>query len=266
MAKSIFPNEVNDRILDHLHDDYATLRLCGLVCTEWIPTVRFHRFYRVRLRWNTIPRFCEILLASPLIGPYVSELSIAGEHLEEFITPHTTAICEILSRLTNLRVLRLAYLGIPTADDVQPLLNSLPRSLECIEVKDVDFPFAEDIIYLWTQLPRLRSFTSLETLRIRCREISERYYGETVQVSLQELHLCWRVMHLDVLVEWLHAQNAVAQLRACSLYFIWADEGPAVETLLRAMGPNLETLELFMSNLADPDREYRPYLSDTSTR
>ena len=38
------PNEIVDRILDHLHASQRTLRLCMQVSRDWLPTCRFHLY------------------------------------------------------------------------------------------------------------------------------------------------------------------------------------------------------------------------------
>ena len=47
------PNEVQDRILDFLHDDKPTLEACALVCRAWVPTSRFHLFRQIQLYPDT---------------------------------------------------------------------------------------------------------------------------------------------------------------------------------------------------------------------
>jgi len=47
------PNEVQDRILDFLHDDKLALKACALVCRTWVPTSRFHLFRQIQLYLRT---------------------------------------------------------------------------------------------------------------------------------------------------------------------------------------------------------------------
>ena len=41
----VFPPELFDSVIDHLHDDKATLRECSLVCKDWVPSSTFHLFF-----------------------------------------------------------------------------------------------------------------------------------------------------------------------------------------------------------------------------
>ena len=47
------PNEIQDRILDFLHDSKPALKACALTCQAWIPTSRYHLFSKIRINaWN----------------------------------------------------------------------------------------------------------------------------------------------------------------------------------------------------------------------
>ena len=43
------PPELDDIILDHLHDDRAALASCALVRRSWLPTVRYHNWRDLRV-------------------------------------------------------------------------------------------------------------------------------------------------------------------------------------------------------------------------
>ena len=60
------PNEIQDRILDFLHDSKPTLKACSLVCKTWVPTSRYHLFSTGRIRLHgRDARSCETLLKNP---------------------------------------------------------------------------------------------------------------------------------------------------------------------------------------------------------
>ncbi|KAH9923251.1 uncharacterized protein B0H18DRAFT_474144 [Fomitopsis serialis] len=50
MSRIELPIEIQEQVLDHLHDDPLTLRACSLTCLAWVPTTRLHSFRLVRLR------------------------------------------------------------------------------------------------------------------------------------------------------------------------------------------------------------------------
>src|ERR1700722_987152 len=46
------PNEIQDRILDFLHDSKPALKACALVCKAWLPTSRYHLAPVIKLWLN----------------------------------------------------------------------------------------------------------------------------------------------------------------------------------------------------------------------
>jgi len=61
---SMFPQEVYEHVIDHLHDDKAALGVCGRVCRAWVPASRYHLFRKVMIPLddvNTVAQFLELL-------------------------------------------------------------------------------------------------------------------------------------------------------------------------------------------------------------
>ena len=246
-GRSKLPTVITDIIIDHLHDDPLTLSACGLVSSSWIHTVRFHRFRAVGMRtYHGIAGLYNLLQhGSPALGPYVQSLSLIDSPSQ---TSKTEPQIEfILSKLTCLRTLRLAHL-ILTPAHAQRLFAALPKSIEAHEINQMDIPSLGHLILLWTSLPRLRSFTNLEMLYIRSPEISDELCGTPLplKISLSELHLRWSVRHADVLARWLVSRDIPAQFRRCSLYVNAMNPPAYAVTIMRALGPSLESLELFV--------------------
>lgn len=50
MSRSRLPPEVSDCIIDLLHSEHKTLKVCCLVSKSWVPRVRKHLFAEVVLR------------------------------------------------------------------------------------------------------------------------------------------------------------------------------------------------------------------------
>ncbi|KAH9908808.1 uncharacterized protein B0H18DRAFT_1219957 [Fomitopsis serialis] len=50
MPASDLPIEIQEQVLDHLHDDPYALKACSLACSAWLPTARLHLFRTVKLR------------------------------------------------------------------------------------------------------------------------------------------------------------------------------------------------------------------------
>jgi hypothetical protein len=85
MSSRILPPELVDSIIDHLHDDPATLHSCALVSSAWLPASRYHIFRRVSIRLNPhdtshasgkANSLYRIAVSSPHIAPYIRHLVI----------------------------------------------------------------------------------------------------------------------------------------------------------------------------------------------
>ncbi|KAM5544975.1 hypothetical protein V8D89_001086 [Ganoderma adspersum] len=240
-----FPNELMDRIIDHFYDDPKTLSACGLVCLGWIPSVRYHRFQDVQLEKDAIPAFHSLLKASPAVASYVGSISI--DYYCHAIRG-TAMLCDILSSLPKLRALSLCFMTVGSAQ-ARDLFSALPKSLERLRMVQVIFSTVGDLIFLWSQLPRLRSFVAVPMMAFGATKIPEEYAArrDTRLLHATDLQMAWFIQCFDVLVDWLCAQNVPAQLRACSACVSKPqDVAPAVR-LLREFGPALECLELCMT-------------------
>ena len=119
MSSRILPPELIDNIIDHFHDDPATLHSCALVNSAWLPASRYHIFHRVSIRFNEGPypyntscggeasRLYQILASSPKIVPYICDLLIykGTKSLDPDLNQMTQeeSLPLLLRLLTNLR-------------------------------------------------------------------------------------------------------------------------------------------------------------------
>ncbi|KAF8060753.1 hypothetical protein FPV67DRAFT_305173 [Lyophyllum atratum] len=75
---TFIPPELSDRIIDHCHDDKATLRSCHSVCKDWAAASRYHLFSSVALNSENMSFFLD-LLESPSgisVGHLVTNLKL----------------------------------------------------------------------------------------------------------------------------------------------------------------------------------------------
>ncbi|CAL1699606.1 unnamed protein product [Somion occarium] len=75
------PPELSDQIIAHLNGDTSALSACGLVCRNWLPAVRHHRFDSVVLQYPEVEDFLHLLDQSPEIGRFVTSLSCRSKRL-----------------------------------------------------------------------------------------------------------------------------------------------------------------------------------------
>ena len=239
----MLPNELIDRIIDNLYNNVKTLSACALVRSTWTPAVRYHRFRRVLLGSPaSIDVFNTLLQTSPDVAPHVRHVDI----LHNWSANKNMAPLRILLSTTpNLRALHLAYMDLES-DHFLALCSALPEHLEHIELNHIYLRTSSvgDLIFLWSRLPRLRTFILIGDTRIHGAEIPEEYmHSDTKLFHATELQLLWQVPHFDIIATWLCSQAVPAQLRACSLSLSATEYVEPIARLLRDVGPALEKLQ-----------------------
>ncbi|TBU45678.1 hypothetical protein BD309DRAFT_823093, partial [Dichomitus squalens] len=74
-ANSVLPPEITDKVIDYLHDQPRALSSCSLVCSDWLPRSRLHRFRDARFTdTSAVAWFCVLLPGAPVIGGYIRTL------------------------------------------------------------------------------------------------------------------------------------------------------------------------------------------------
>ena len=94
--------ELQDRILDNLHDSKKDLSTCSIVCKSWLPTCRFHLFAEVIYS----PEFARFLNSSMhalnSIAPYIKQVIMKGPFSQEdetYISAHSILRLERVFKL-----------------------------------------------------------------------------------------------------------------------------------------------------------------------
>ncbi|PIL32726.1 hypothetical protein GSI_04841 [Ganoderma sinense ZZ0214-1] len=239
------PNELIDRTIDYLHDDPETLSACALVRTSWVPAVRYHRFGRVRLQQHKVIPFHALLQTSPDVASFVRHLIMFGvwSPVQSMAVLH-----DMFSSFIKLRVLSLCYFSLEPSE-ARDLFSTLPKSLESVKMDGIALPTVGDLVLLWSQLPRLRTFVLCGRTKISTAEIPEEYMRDGGKVfRATEIQLLWQIPHFDVIADWLCSHNVPPQLRVCSMTVSRAEYIAPATKLLRGVGPALLGLELHLSN------------------
>lgn len=146
------PQEIMDYTIDFLHNDYQSLRVCSLVCSQWLPPAR-HHLWHVLVLSDCHQQRGRGLLGSACIGFCVKELEITKSC--------DRTIASLCTHLVNVKTIRLTSCSISTPILVQilasfPLLQSLtftrtrlvissngkfigsPHTVEELTLKEVD--------------------------------------------------------------------------------------------------------------------------------
>ncbi|KAJ7670355.1 hypothetical protein B0H17DRAFT_1209351 [Mycena rosella] len=88
------PLELQERILDCLHEDILTLKLCSFVCGAWRPTIKVHLFRKFRVLYDAD--------ATLLDFSYCSRFALEVLHLADYI--HEVEIQDGCGVLTDLPI------------------------------------------------------------------------------------------------------------------------------------------------------------------
>ncbi|KAJ7037698.1 hypothetical protein C8F04DRAFT_1256577 [Mycena alexandri] len=192
------PQELTDRIIDDLHDDWRSLAECSLVCWAWVPASRFHIFSEITLRrkWGRMmhPQFRPFLnmlrTGSSTFAPFVAHLTLEDLDTTQAEGEEFSSAFSILSRLnsvTSLEFNRWRNLGLQPVQNLLPLLTDLSElTLDNVTVGSLDQLFGmlemcpsltslAVISVIWETTSSRISYShagSIQTLRLISRSIS----------------------------------------------------------------------------------------------
>lgn len=160
MAWSL-PPELDDIILDYLHDDTASLARCALVRHSWLPTARYHFWNHLRLNCATdeLDRLREFLKSSPHVGFYIRNVVVTqkkGEVCQWYDLNLLHFTLSVLSQLPNLSALTLdgLWFGAPKRGEKAPI-TVLSPSVRKLTISTCSFDTFEDVQQLCRAFPAL---------------------------------------------------------------------------------------------------------------
>ena len=169
MYPLVVPPELSDQIIDHLHDDNATLLSTSLVCSTWLRESRYHLFRHVVIyaerahdkafagkpkHWapkKDYRLFCDAMRSLPDIASCVRHLTIQGnmvpidriihrEFMHNFVDMnYVLALLAVLPRLRTLEIrdVRLSY--------ATPIPHSERPKLETLIIDDIDHAESQNV-------------------------------------------------------------------------------------------------------------------------
>lgn len=173
-----FPPELFDNIIDFLHDDITTLRVCSLVSREWVASSRLHIFRNVNLHHRTrkgtsftdCHRLYEVISTSPGLASFVKHVEAhGGLPIGVFPEPCLPSLLRVLTSLRTLHILptqRMNTTVIMNNMAVASIRSTVSTSLEELKIHACIFPYAADVLRILHSCPRLKV---LYLLNIRFR-------------------------------------------------------------------------------------------------
>ena len=248
MSIDRLPPELHDHILDFLHDDIFSLKVCSLTCRLWVPTSYFHIFYRVSTPSPYFrAAFGRLLQRSPRIGNLVRQFSLSS------VAMRVSAGFDPASALQDDRpeVSPTTFSSLTSVKQLEVLVLTVDPALQASLVQN--FQTVSDLTLQYCHFPTFgafvklfRSIPNLETLAIRgvTWDQSDTIIPErTVQPpGLKQLSL-GRELNVPAIVEWILTEGIHGPLESFSGCCSSERDATSYATLIRALGPSLRKCE-----------------------
>ena len=266
----MFPTEIVDIIIGHLHDDWATLHECTTVCRTWTVSARYHLFRNIKVPLHPdsgdeyLRKVVVNAFGSPLgkqCGPYVRMLTITHSDILRQWTrePEITLVTlgELLSLLPRLGDLRLILISWPAPPiHVTTLASASVTSLivcraESSHNPPKDYKSIQDGSAVLRLLPALKSLTMLRS------SWEQSSAGDYEQVDPPTFPDGLKLEKLDLRAEGpacvfinytIHSLDFSA-LTSLTLWSFYTEDIPAIGKLIRAAAHSLEFLELRLAHV-----------------
>lgn len=156
-----FIPEIVDMIIDHLHDDKASLLTCSTVCRTWLPACRFHLFHTVTLNdilnKSLFGNFCSHLHNYTQIGPCVRELQVVGISG----SPRCISLLDLgslLAKLPNLHTLKLYSVMWNTSNNLSTECFT-SQALRTLHISNTKLPSGvQAVLHIIELFPALEKF------------------------------------------------------------------------------------------------------------
>ncbi|TFK22216.1 hypothetical protein FA15DRAFT_657705 [Coprinopsis marcescibilis] len=275
------PQELVDHVIDHLYNDFSTLKSCSSVSKAWSPTSRYHLFTKVSLKAGSsghgvtsfpsarCQRLLSVIESSPEIGGYIRELDICEgspfhpTHPEIHATTWITsepALLTIFKHLKNLRHLEISaastlyWKTLPAAFQ-NGLCSFLATSkhLTYLKLHSWCFPNFTSLAILLSHCRHLKGFSLSSTMvgeddgfaehRLGC-VIEEGESCDVIQSAKLDV-LTLDFVTFGYLEYWLFGETPMVDVSSLrELRVSHFSDSTVIEKLLLAVGNSLEHLHL----------------------
>lgn len=239
-ANPVFPPELTDRIIDHLHDDNRSLSACSLVHRNWLPSARYHRFDRTIVKVQKLRAFRKFLDGIPAIATVITKLSF--ETINNSLC--TLLPCnDILSTMSKLPYLRhLRFLGVRISD----------FEIETFSTVDLKLLHGLSMQHIWLSIQSdmmsfIALFSGLRSLHIGPTYASDFDNNITLPPNphLEELHLTACGKH-PPFTKWLKTSRPSLKTISCTI--TEREQVLQLKDVLALTGETVEHLELVMDS------------------
>ena len=232
-------------IVDHLHDDPATLKACALVCRAFLPHARAALFRVVSLHVRSSEKFLALLKRTPALGAYVRTLHILVSAFEGQRTWVDRILPSLAPFLPNVADLRLKG-NNGAVYRAKPLLEL--KSVRKLSVTGCELESLDDFCALIGLLPELESVTTSDLFMYRCTEITTRVPKPNAGFTRMTMNSC----KLDpfMLVDWMLQEKVGTNMEYIGCCPTQARGVEALSQLLKEAGWTMKHLKLGLVGLA----------------
>jgi hypothetical protein len=242
---AVFPNELVDRIIDHLHFDISALRRGSLVCKTWLPRCRYHLFERITIEEEAVLQGLLDLDAFFPIAPYIQSLVLVWSRVggpRAFVGSRWCM--KNFSALRSLTHMHFDSRKIPQ-DQLPPFVESFA------DLKVTELVFEHAYFATFDQLAQIiTSCPSLQRISLRDHTVLWAVEAGSVPVrrlpsrSLEKLYLWSRCPMIIGLMTWMLSDPEPVHLRRLHLDYMGIASIPYVANFIQALGPALTHVEL----------------------
>lgn len=243
------PPELDDIILDNLHDDHTTLAKCALVRRSWLPTTRYHTWRDLHLTCSEaeLSDLSGVLERSPGIALLVRSVTLGQVKADtcQWYDLHLLHLAlATLSRFPVISTVTLDGLWFGVSRQTQPLSVTLP-SVQRLTISSCTFD-TFDVHRLCSIFPSLSSLFLDGVWWGRWAlddKLSIQRKGLPMTApALKELHL-GSCFSRDKVIEWVLAALPRPTIETLRLPLVSAYD-TRLRDLLAFLGPSLLHIEL----------------------
>ncbi|KAI0080069.1 hypothetical protein K474DRAFT_390078 [Panus rudis PR-1116 ss-1] len=251
MSITNLPQEILDYIIDYLHDDYITLRSCGIVCRACISASRHHLFHEIVLDTpSKAQAFYALLCEAPYIGQLVRALSLTSFAFVGDRPAQQTGTDRYISRI-HPRLLtllpRVQRLEIQCAEPKETAISHLVHAFPAVtdlSVRYCTFLNLQQFARLVQSFPLLSSLTTKRVCYTYTGDIRDKRIGglDNVQAwpTMRSLRLETQSPIEDIFSLLAASRASESQIRNLTVSLASAKDVAAVGAFVMQAGHDLE--------------------------
>ncbi|OSX66547.1 hypothetical protein POSPLADRAFT_1053182 [Postia placenta MAD-698-R-SB12] len=259
------PLEIIDEIIDHNHDDPATLRACALTARSWQPRSYRNLFSTITVTSSaSLSRFIHFLNGSPHIASFVEELCFDAHanYRDATLKPWIHELATIpMGELTRIRSLRFSKVQWSCIEKNEALLSTL-RSYSTVQevyFRGCSFPTFIDFEEFVVAMPALTRFSvDLITWSFVDRFHIDRMMADPPKLQLSGVEFI-RFADPVKFCSWLLRMPIPPTLQTVAFHWVMAEDAQMVGKFLAELGPGLRSLRIGCRLDKHPEMAYCAY-------